>query len=152
MGAPLLQFETCVHHSRSRVRCGVTRTVPDHHFADLITSCSSRKNNLATGMAKCKKCDFPAKEARVFTLIKRVWAAARHIRVLARTTIYFSFAVGATNCPTFMSMIMLPDEDGVKMSLRRVNLEAQSCEQGSKSRRRTPRIVRSRRRRVGGGL
>ncbi len=106
MGAPFLQSGTCVHHSRSRLSCGVTRTVPDQHFADFTTSYSSRRKNLATVMTRYRNYAFPAKEARVFTLTQRLWSAARHNRVLASKAICFSLALGATDCPTFMSMSM----------------------------------------------
>jgi hypothetical protein len=72
MGAPLWWVGTCVHHSKSRFNWQVIRTVPVQLFADFTTSYSSRRKNLATGMAKCKNCALPAKVARVFTLTQRL--------------------------------------------------------------------------------
>ena len=83
-------------------------------------------------MAKCKNCAFPAKEARVFTLTQRMWVDARHNRILATTSICFSFTVVDEHPHLHVDdhAQVIADEDEVEIFLHRVNLEAQSCEQG----------------------
>ncbi len=106
MGALLWWMGTCVHHSKSRFSWQVIRTVPVRLYADFATSCSSRRKDLTIGMAKCKSCALPAKEARAFTLTQRLWKAAMHITPVARHAMLLSFKVGARNSPFLKSRVI----------------------------------------------
>ncbi len=97
---------TCVHHSKSRFGWQVIRTVPVQLFADFTTSCSSRRKNLVTGMAKCNNCALPAKEARAFTPTYRLWEAALHNSPFDMIAMFLSFTVGARNSPFSKSRVI----------------------------------------------
>ena len=70
IGAPLCLFGTSFHHSRSRFSYFVNLTVHVHDVADFTTSCSSLEQNMATGIARCMNCAFPANDAKDKDLAK----------------------------------------------------------------------------------